>query len=654
MTFSEYLETNSGEDHVKFIDVKTRSVGGFKVITYTVKPLRGRRGTDDDTYKKFPILIDLVPRGFSELFLHGKHLTTIQGLSKFDGTSSIDEDESENDTETGSIFDSETVSRWAANGVLKTYFTEKANGKFAIFKLFEHDDDLWLFGGSKNMHNPVRLNWPITGNNLHDDILRMVQADLKKLTTDELTSLIDKTVVGEYVDGKHIVYVEKPYMVYFWNHGTSLPIVREVLPSVDGLPSVDDLRAVREMRNVEGVVIKYKNTGIGQIILQKHKSVWYIIWRCWREVLSKKNKEESTTAGTSLALRKRLQERSDQFLHLDSETLAEWFSVADKFTEWLYQSSYQLKDCSPMSQVGMAKILHSYFSNTDTVKPEIKITDPLECLQTRRDFESVIAAAEFGLPVVVVMSGPSGSGKSTVTNYLETLLKEKGISVGVFSTDSYFMVEGVYQFDGKKIVENHGKNFEAFKASTAQVRIVDNTNLANWEYSKYFAESGKGVCFILYMKTRTPCELAQRSTHKVSEEVIVKMLKKFSPSDPAYYGLFPLEEQVKTIVTSLGLTYTQQKPAHVTVCFLGGKNTIVSNQESVNMTVDVTVIGYSTSDAGQCLVVTTPLGGNHITLTTNTGYKPYEVGTSITSENTTLLPTPVTIKAVYVPYYYRG
>lgn len=123
MTFSEYLETNSGEDHVKFIDVKTRSVGGFKVITYTVKPLRGRRGTDDDTYKKFPILIDLVPRGFSELFLHGKHLTTIQGLSKFDGTSSIDEDESENDTETGSIFDSETVSRWAANGVLKTYFT---------------------------------------------------------------------------------------------------------------------------------------------------------------------------------------------------------------------------------------------------------------------------------------------------------------------------------------------------------------------------------------------------------------------------------------------------------------------------------------------------------------------------------------------------
>jgi len=51
------------------------------------------------------------------------------------------------------------------------------------------------------------------------------------------------------------------------------------------------------------------------------------------------------------------------------------------------------------------------------------------------------------------------------------------------------------------------------------------------------------------------------------------------------------------------------------------------------------------------LSMSTSLGGNHITLTTNTGYKPDEVGTQIKSENTTL---PVTIKAVYVPYYYRG
>lgn len=67
----------------------------FVIKTYTVRPLNGRRGPDDETYKALPELVNLVYRGFSDLFLDDKYLLTIKGMPKFDGTSSIDEDDFE-------------------------------------------------------------------------------------------------------------------------------------------------------------------------------------------------------------------------------------------------------------------------------------------------------------------------------------------------------------------------------------------------------------------------------------------------------------------------------------------------------------------------------------------------------------------------------
>ena len=661
----------------KYIACKESKHLCFVIKTYTVRPLNGRRGPDDETYKAFPELVNLVYRGFSDLFLDDKYLLTIKGMPKFDGTSSIDEDDFEelNSTEPqesgmeqkNEIFDSKTVSAWSAAGILKSYFKEKANGKFVIFRLFELDGKIWIFGGSKNMHIPVELDNPIIGRNLHEEILRTIQADLLLLSEDQLRALLGKTIVGEYVDGKHLVYVVKPFLVYFnVPAGINLPVVKDLMPAVSGLPQLQTLQEIRKMRNIEGVVIEYQNTTTGEIIRQKHKSVWYIVLRCWREMLSKRNKTKHTPHSTIAALKLRLKQRSDQFLHLSDEEITEWNATAEKFVNWIYKSKYDLANCSPFSNVGMAKILDDYYKSASGVDlddlanlskdfSEVTLSEknPLDNLAFPKMFGSVIAAAQFGLSVVVAMSGPSGSGKSSVTKQLLSILQEQKISAESFSTDSYFMIDEVYSFNPAKLQENHAKNLAAFQVSKAQVRIVDNTNLARWEYANYFSSAEKAVCIVLYMKERTVNDLVARSSHGVSAATLSGMLKKFKPSAPAYYGLFPLDSDLAPIISSNALAQEQKTPLHVTAFFVGGAiaKDLAPYPELLNSVVDLEIVGYSVSEAGKSLVTKSVIPGNHITLSTNKGFKPVDVGTGIKPENTTSLANSVVIKAVYLPFY---
>lgn len=632
------------ENLIKFVSVKEFAFGDFKVVTYAVRPLRGR-GPDDETYAKYPELIKMVPRGFSELYYKGELVTTIRGLDKFDGTSRIDEDEDVGDS--SPIFDSKTVDEWSQQGVLEVNFTEKANGKFAIFTLFKMEDQVWMFGGSKNRHVPVPFNQPITGKDLHDVILRAIQAELNKLPASEVSSLIGKTVVGEYVDGKHIVHTDRPYLVFFNVHGTSLPTVKNLYPTVRGLPSTEQLLAVRNLKNIEGVVIEYKNAKTGDLIRQKHKTNWYIIWRCWREILCRLNKSTVSKSDCVSRLQSRLMERSAQFLSLSDSALSEFKKLASDFVDWLYASHYSLSDCSFTSSIGMANIIHSFVASTNPGQVVLKcIDDPLESMVDPDVFDSAVKLAKFGLNVVVVMSGPSGTGKSTLTAHLIKTLD--GHSVEKFSTDDLFMVDGEYKFDPTRLRENHQRNFEAFKASTAQVRIVDNTNIAKWEYEKYFTAAGDAVCLIFYMKPRTAEELAKRSSHGLTETMISAKLKDYKPQPPAYYGLFVKPADVKKLTA--GLSYTQVKAPHVTLVYVGGRHENDVRPSCFNKVVDVNVIGHSITAAGHCLVVqsnpTAPL--RHITLSTNDGYKPVDVGINMQVEK---WPQATVLQAVCAPYY---
>ena len=78
-----------------------------------------------------------------------------------------------------------------------------------------------------------------------------------------------------------------------------------------------------------------------------------------------------------------------------------------------------------------------------------------------------------------ILRGISGSGKSTWANQQ---------SASVFSTDRYFMVDGIYQYDPAKLATYHNQNLRAFIEALLQQDpwvIVDNTNVFAWEYAPY-------------------------------------------------------------------------------------------------------------------------------------------------------------------------
>jgi NEDD4-binding protein 2 len=82
------------------------------------------------------------------------------------------------------------------------------------------------------------------------------------------------------------------------------------------------------------------------------------------------------------------------------------------------------------------------------------------------------------------MRGVSGSGKSTLA---EKICAEQSFAV-IVSTDDYFVVEGEYRFDPKKLGEYHAANVR--RTEDAMVErcpciIVDNTNTQAWEMKPY-------------------------------------------------------------------------------------------------------------------------------------------------------------------------
>jgi tRNA uridine 5-carbamoylmethylation protein Kti12 len=143
------------------------------------------------------------------------------------------------------------------------------------------------------------------------------------------------------------------------------------------------------------------------------------------------------------------------------------------------------------------------------------------------------------------MRGVPGSGKSTAAKFLGNIYAEGrwvspyvGVSesgeeiVHIHSTDSYFMVDGVYKYNPALIGKNHSKNYKAFRDSVdlgIPLVIVDNTNTTRREWNKYqnYAEgAGYWVSFHV-MPHPTVSEAKERNTHNVPGDVIKKMIQRF-------------------------------------------------------------------------------------------------------------------------------
>jgi predicted kinase len=131
----------------------------------------------------------------------------------------------------------------------------------------------------------------------------------------------------------------------------------------------------------------------------------------------------------------------------------------------------------------------------------------------------------------VLMVGLPGSGKSTKVASIIDREAHLGIKGVVCSTDDFFMVNGRYQFDGRKLMEYHARNFQKFALACADgipLVIVDNTNIMA-EHREPYIKLAQALGYEVHIEvvgefTEEACQTyAARNTHGVPLDGIRRM-----------------------------------------------------------------------------------------------------------------------------------
>jgi len=119
-----------------------------------------------------------------------------------------------------------------------------------------------------------------------------------------------------------------------------------------------------------------------------------------------------------------------------------------------------------------------------------------------------------------IMVGPSGSGKST---WIKNNLSEE---IRVCSADHYFMDNGEYKFDFRKLGEAHGECLRSFiQGCAAGLDVVcDNTNTTIEDIAPYMAVAAAYSQQVEVVLFNVPPEVcAERNSHGVPFSAIDRM-----------------------------------------------------------------------------------------------------------------------------------
>ena len=165
------------------------------------------------------------------------------------------------------------------------------------------------------------------------------------------------------------------------------------------------------------------------------------------------------------------------------------------------------------------------------------------------------------------------------------------------------------------------------------------------KYMKLMENMKKNGYVALIMEIKSG-SLVQNASPKQQEKKNGKQEKQFQVPGPMYYGIFVSKKEYENTFGN-SLPYTQTTPLHCTCMFVGGNKKMKVPDEvigSVGKNFVIEITGLSNSQSGQGLVVCNKsmdqkgFHGNpltpHITLSTNQGFKPVDVGKQITVENT--------------------
>jgi len=130
---------------------------------------------------------------------------------------------------------------------------------------------------------------------------------------------------------------------------------------------------------------------------------------------------------------------------------------------------------------------------------------------------------------LILMRGVSGSGKSTLAKKLAAA--QEGV---IYSTDDFFMFEGIYAFDPSSLGKNHKMNQDraiwAMQERTPCI-IIDNTNTQAWEMKPY-VEAAVELGYEIEIQEPDPVPIEeimrrQESNKNLPLETVQKMFDRF-------------------------------------------------------------------------------------------------------------------------------
>lgn len=172
--------------------------------------------------------------------------------------------------------------------------------------------------------------------------------------------------------------------------------------------------------------------------------------------------------------------------------------------------------------------------------------------------------------MVIILRGISGSGKSTLARFLKSEAGDQRgeaaaflwqidcqTPIATFSTDTYFMFDGVYRFEPSKLPYAHGKCLRDFTEALrvpptpglANTLIVDNTNCSIAEVAPYISLAG-AYSHVLHIVTLVgdPNTCYKRGTHGVPFSNVLRQdmnLRKSLVDWPPWWAqqVFPINEK---------------------------------------------------------------------------------------------------------------
>ncbi|XP_055546869.1 uncharacterized protein LOC129731124 [Wyeomyia smithii] len=161
-------------------------------------------------------------------------------------------------------------------------------------------------------------------------------------------------------------------------------------------------------------------------------------------------------------------------------------------------------------------------------------------------FASIIDSINKGYRVMVLLRGAPGSGKSYLSRALiDKTIGNKDYRNHIFSTDNFFMVNGLYKYQVDRLEEAHRFNQNNVRAKARDgwsPIVVDNTNIRLWEMHAYVQIAAEHGYMLEVLEPVThwrynPKGLAARNTHGVPEQKIRNILgnyEKLSNTEELY------------------------------------------------------------------------------------------------------------------------